>query len=166
MVARILDVIERRGSLVHADRTRAAVGSTYKWAIKRRLGGISTDPTAGLGKRAPAAGRTRLLTDVELVTFWNAIHSDDAPLSPRMKLICQLADLTGQRRTEIAGAMVKEVQLEGDFPKWTIPGDSKRNGILQRGRTKNRKEQSVPLVIPPFLVRFDRRKSRLHSFGR
>ncbi len=145
MIARVLDIIERRGSLVHADRTRAAIGSTFKWAIKRRHGNIPVDPTAGLGKRAPRAARTRLLTDDELAKFWHAIHCDDAPLTPRMRLICQLAVLTGQRRTEIAGAMVAEVHMMGDTPRWVIPGDSKRNGVLVRGRTKNRKEQIVPL---------------------
>lgn len=145
MIARVLDVIERRGSLVHADRTRAAIGSTFKWAIKRRHGGIHSDPTAGLGKRAPKAARTRLLTDTELAKFWHAIHREDAPLSKRMRLIFQLAVLTGQRRTEIAGAMVSEVHVEGEQPLWVIPGDSKRNGVLVRGRTKNRREQIVPL---------------------
>jgi integrase len=145
MVARILDRIERRGSLVHADRTKAAIGSTYKWAIKRRLGGVNFDPTAGLGKRASATARTRLLSDAELATFWRAIHSDDAPLTPRMRLICQLAVLTGQRRTEVAAAEVAEVDIDGPAPKWIIPGDSKRNGVLMRGRTKNKKQQNVPL---------------------
>ncbi len=145
MVARILDGIEHRGSLVHADRTKAAIGSTYKWAIKRRLGVINIDPTAGLGKRAPATARTRLMSEAELVAFWRAIHSEDAPLTLRMRLICQLAVLTGQRRTEVAAAENSEVDINGLAPKWIIPGDSKRNGVLLRGRTKNKKPQTVPL---------------------
>ena len=145
MVARILDGIERRGSLVQADRTKTAIGSTYKWAIKRRLGGVNIDPTTGLGKRASGTARTRLLSKAELCKFWHAIHSEAAPLSDSLRLICQLALLTGQRRIEVAAAEVSEVDLDGPEPKWIIPGDSKRNGVLMRGRTKNKRQQTVPL---------------------
>lgn len=145
MIARILDRVERRGSLVQADRTKTAIGSTYKWAIKRRLGGVNSDPTIGLGKRASGNPRTRLLNSAELTEFWHAIHSEVAPLTLRMRLICQLALLTGQRRIEVAAAKLTEVKIDGPSPTWTIPGDSKRNGVFIRGRTKNRKQQIVPL---------------------
>ena len=112
-IARILDLIEKRGSAVQADRTRAAIGSTFKWAVKRRLANVLADPTAGLGKRASSSARVRVLSDTELATLWKAVGSDKAPLTPQMRLIFQIACLTGQRRTEVAGARIDETSVRG-----------------------------------------------------
>ena len=64
-----------------------------------------------------------------------------------MRLIFQIACLTGQRRTEVAGARTDELALEGTCPMWIIPGDIKRGKHLTRGRTKNRKDQCLPLSV-------------------
>lgn len=161
-IARILDKIECRGALVQADRTRAAIGSTFKWAVKRRVGGVLTDPTIGLGKRAPSTRRTRVLSIEELCRFLAVLQDPDAPLSESMKLIFEIALLTGQRRSEVAGAKLVEVKLTGELPVWTIPGDSKRNGIYVRGRTKNRQEQLLPLSMQS-LARFKKAAALAHE---
>jgi integrase len=63
-----------------------------------------------------------------------------------MRLILQLAILTGQRRTEVAGARLSELHgLETDAAVWIIPGDVNRRGKIIEGRTKNGREQRVPL---------------------
>ena len=63
-----------------------------------------------------------------------------------MRLIIQLAMLTGQRRTEVAGARLSELHgLEGQEPAWIIPGDVNKRGNILEGRTKNGREQRVPL---------------------
>ena len=62
-----------------------------------------------------------------------------------MRLIFQLAVLTGQRRSEIAEALRLELSLEGNNPTWTIPGNDKKRGKVIRGRTKNGREQVTPL---------------------
>ncbi len=146
-IARILDAIEKRGSAVQADRTRAAIGSTFKWAVKRRLAHVMEDPTTGLGKRAASSARLRVLNNAELARVWKAVVSDKAPLTAQMRLIFQIAFLTGQRRTEVAGARTDELTLAGTCPMWTIPGDIKRGQRLTRGRTKNRKDQCLPLSV-------------------
>ena len=143
MVRGILDKIEAREAARQADHVKSAIGSTYKWARKRH--GLDHDPTVGLGKRAPSQPRTRVLTDDELKALWTAITSDDAPLSPPMRIIFQLAVLTGQRRSEVAGARRSELSLDVDKQLWTIPGDDKKRGKVVRGRTKNGKEQIIPL---------------------
>lgn len=145
MVARVLDDVEGRGAAVHADRVRSAIGSTFKWAIKRRRAEVSMDPTAGLGKRGPTVPRTRVLSDLELATFWHAIGAESSPLTPSMQLIVKLAVLTGQRRSEVCGARTSELDLEGAAPSWTIPGDRRQAGKIIRGRMKNRQPQVVPL---------------------
>jgi integrase len=63
-----------------------------------------------------------------------------------MRLILQLAILTGQRRNEVAGARRSELQgLDTDNAVWVIPGDVNKRGKIIEGRTKNGREQRVPL---------------------
>lgn len=145
MVARILDDVENRGAAVHADRVRSAIGSTFKWAVKRRRAGVLTDPTVGLGKRAPTTARTRVLDDTELEHFWRGISARGTPLTASMQLIVKLAILTGQRRAEVCGAKISELKLAGPIPIWIIPGDTKQAGEVIRGRMKNHHDQVVPL---------------------
>ena len=58
----------------------------------------------------------------------------------------QLAILTAQRRTEVAGARLSELQgLDTSNPVWVIPGDVNKRGKIIEGRTKNGREQKVPL---------------------
>jgi integrase len=139
----ILDRIEARGSIVQADRTRSAIGSMYAWARKRGL--YDGNPAAGLGRRAPSSPRTRVLADAELALLWSALDHPDAELSTGMISIIRLAILTGQRRTEVAGAKRSELLLECELPLWTIPGDTRKVGKVVRGRTKNRRTQMLPL---------------------
>ena len=54
--------------------------------------------------------------------------------------------ITGQRRDEIAGCRVAElVDLDGVTPLWVIPGDTNIRGKIVEGRTKNGREQRLPL---------------------
>ena len=144
MVAAILDKIEARGSRRTCDLVKTVIGSTYKWAMKRG-GGIDSDPTTGLGKRSPTGARNRVLTELELSTFWKALDDDSAPLSKPMRLILKLALLTGQRRSEVAGVCRSELNLDAAKPMWTIAGDTRSRGKVVEGRTKNGKEQVLPL---------------------
>ena len=138
MVARILDRIEERGATVHADRTKAAIGSTFKWAIKRRRAGLTVNPTAGLGKRSEGTARKRVLDSDELARFWRAVSAEEAPLTAPMRLVVKLAALTGQRREEVCGARQRELRLDGPAPTWTIPGDVKRVGKTIRAGRRTR----------------------------
>ncbi len=147
MVARVLDDVEERGSLVHADRVRSAIGSAFKWAIKRRQGGVTTDPTTGLGKRAPSVARTRVLNDAELIRFWQGVSAPESPLTKSLQIIVKLAVLTGQRRTEVCGAKLAELDLNAPLPIWAIPGDTKSAGKVLHGRMKNRRDQCIPLSL-------------------
>jgi integrase len=139
----ILDKIENRGSLVQADRTKSAISGVFAWGRKRHA--MTANPTAGLGKRSSSVERDRVLSDKEMSAFWRATKSKKAWLSKRMRLILQLAILTGQRRTEVAGARISELELDGKTPIWTLAGHTRRSGRVVRGRTKNRKAQVVPL---------------------
>ena len=139
----VLDKIEARGASVQCDRTRSAISSMYAWGRKRGL--IDNNPAAGLGRRAASGPRTRVLTAAELARLWQSTEAPDAWVSLSMQTIIRLAVLTGQRRTEIAGARLCELVLDGDTPTWTIPGDTRKTGKIIRGRTKNRQTQVLPL---------------------
>jgi integrase len=143
-VAAVLHVIEKRGALRRADHTKSAIGSTYRWAMKRGL--VSSNPTAGLGRRSPTTARTRVLTEEELRKLWQGLDRDDVGVAWSVRTVLKLVYLTGQRRLEVAGTRRSELRdLEGHAPLWVIPGDDKRGGKVIKGRTKNGKEQRVPL---------------------
>jgi integrase len=90
--------------------------------------------------------RTRSPTDAELGALWAVVEGQTGKLSQAVRLIIQLAIITGQRRTEFAGARVSELHgLDTDVPVWVIPGDVNKRGKIIEGRTKNGREQRVPL---------------------
>ena len=143
-VAAILHTVEKRGALRHTDHIKSVVSSTFRWGMKRGL--VASNPTTGLGRRASTVARTRVLTEDELRRLWQGLSRDDVGLSPAVRNVLKLAFLTGQRRLEVAGARQSELRdLNGAAPLWVIPGDDKRGGRVIEGRTKNGKEQRVPL---------------------
>ena len=144
-VTEVLNAIEERGALVNADRAKAAIGSTFKWARQRWPGKYPTNPTMGLGKRAPTGERRRILSNDEIAQLWSALENPAAPLSPPLRTIFKLALLTGKRRNEVGGARVQELHLAGHAPVWIIPGDSKLRGKVVKGRSKNAEDQVVQL---------------------
>jgi hypothetical protein len=63
-----------------------------------------------------------------------------------MRLIVQLAIVTAQRRDEVGGARKSELHgLDTEKPVWKITGDETHRGLVIEGRTKNGREQIVPL---------------------
>jgi integrase len=138
--------IEAGGAHVQSQNTKTAIGGVYRWAVRERL--VKSNPCAGIGRRSPLVARTRTPTDSELATLWATISDTSSTVSQPMRLILQLAILTGQRRTEVAGARISELHgLETDAPVWVIPGDVNRRGKIIEGRTKNGREQRVPLSM-------------------
>lgn len=143
-IVKICRSIAESGHVVQADRVRTAVGGVYRWGLKQAL--VKSSPARGIARRAPAVARTRTPTDNELALVWDAIENRAARLSPSVRLIIQLAITTGQRRTEVAGARLSELRgLDGEAAVWVIPGDTNNRGKIAKGRTKNRREQRVPL---------------------
>jgi integrase len=133
-IAKVLENIEGRSKHA-AHKARSAIGSTYRWAVKRRR--VKSNPTLGLGFTVQSKPRNRVLSSVELGSLWQAIENG-AGLSEAMRLILKLALLTGQRESEVAGARTAELQLSTGNPKWRIPSE--------RMKRKNR-EQIVPLSL-------------------
>lgn len=144
-----------------ADIARAAIGSTYRWAI--RQGYLEENPAAGLGQRQAIAPRTRTLSTSELGRLLTGLDDPHSPLDPVMRSILRIALYSAQRRNEVAFAQVSEFDFTSDPPTWTIPGRSRLGGTIDYGRSKNRQTQILPLT--PRLSDLFRSAVRKHGAG-
>lgn len=142
-VISICQRIEKTGASTQSERTKTTIGGVYRWAVRERL--ATVNPCAGIGRRSHKVDRKRTPTDDELKALWAGVENEDSKLSDAIRSIIKLAIVTGQRRTEVAGARASELDLNDKAPTWTIPGDTNRRGKIIEGRTKNGREQVVPL---------------------
>ena len=159
-IADIIGAIAARGSLVMADRTRAAIGSVFSWGLKSRtMKGLGMNPASGVAKNASNEGRNRSITEDELRAVWQGIDAAPAMihqktgiiiegrfhegLSEPVRLCIRLCWLTGSRRSEVVGAKVSEFNFPAKL--WVIPGAKLAKGRLTGGRTKNKQTKIVPL---------------------
>ena len=140
----VVGVLNKINADRQADLVKAAISSTFRWGMKRHE--VKSNPCTGLGLRAAVGVRTRVLTDAELEKLWRTTERDDIWFSDAMRRIIHLCLLTGQRRTQVAGVRKAELSnLDGVNATWTIPGNSLVRGKVIEGRTKNKKEQVLPL---------------------
>ena len=84
-------------------------------------GTIEISPLAGTKPPAPPTSRDRVLSPDELKTIWAAAEA----LNPTWRAFIRLLMLTGQRRNEVAGLHVNEI--EGDW--WTLPANRSKNSL-------------------------------------
>ncbi len=123
----LLDGIVDRGSPVMANRLFAYIRKVFNWAVDREI--ITESPCRGLKKPSEERSRDRVLTDGELVEFWNAADALGYPFGP----LYRLALLTAQRRGEVAAARWQDIDLKRGV--WTLP----------REKTKSDRANEVPL---------------------
>lgn len=125
-VAARLAEIENEHGPVPAARARAALSAMFNWAIREGFD-IAANPVLGTNRLAEPKSRERVLADAELAEIWRACRDDD------YGRIVKLLMLTAQRRDEVGGMAWSEIDQEKTL--WIIPG----------ARTKNHREQRVPL---------------------
>jgi integrase len=106
------------------------LGTLFRWALDLDL--ITADPTSGTRLRAKPVPRDRVLSDREIVLFWQGCERLGWPFRDLFRLLL----LTGQRRAEVAGVRWAEIDLEART--WTIP----------RERSKNDKSAFGALIRP------------------
>jgi integrase len=123
-VRAMLDEIE---APIAANRVHSIVRKFFNWAVENDL--IANSPVAGVRAPNPETSRDRILTDEELKAVWRATEKEGHPFGT----VLQVLILTGQRRSEVAGMMWSEVDLEAGT--WTLP----------RERVKNDRRHEVPL---------------------
>ena len=124
-IVAVIDDLEIRSGKVSADRARAALSAFFAWCIDR--GYVENNPTMNVRARAPSGGRTRVLSEGELVEVWQASLDDD------YGKVVKLLILSGQRRGEIGGLAWSEVNLD------------ERQIELPPERTKNGRAHVIPL---------------------
>jgi integrase len=132
-VLAVIDAAIKRDSPWQAHHLHSYASRLFNWAIERGTYGIDASPCERMrpskiiGVKEP---RTRVLDDDELRALWRAARGLDYPLGPFVQMLV----LTGQRRSEVADARWREIDL--DKRVWTIP----------HGRMKAGAAHVVPLT--------------------
>ncbi|MDA9230636.1 tyrosine-type recombinase/integrase [Alphaproteobacteria bacterium] len=84
-------------------------------------GTLEVSPLAGTKPPASPTSRDRVLSIDELKSIWNAADA----LTPTWQAFIRFLMLTGQRRNEVAGLHVNEI--DGDW--WTLPANRSKNSL-------------------------------------
>ena len=100
-----------------ANRVHSLLSKLLNFAIERDV--IEHFPMYGMRKRTSEQPRDRVLSDSEIIEFWNALGSTSGSMLLKMILV------TGQRPGEVRQMQWKEVQ-DG---LWTIPREKTKNGL-------------------------------------
>jgi len=124
-IAVLLSQIETASGPVARNRVRASLSAFFSWAIKEGL--AENNPVSGTAKADEGGPRERVLTKEELAAIWRGLGED------RYGDIVRLLILTGQRREEIGGLRLSEI----DFDRGLI--------VLPPTRTKNKRSHELPM---------------------
>lgn len=120
-VIEMIEGIVARGAPVQANRVLATLSRFFGWLAERDV--VTVSPVEGIRKPAPEVSRDRILSDAEIVAFWNATE----PLGYPFGTISRILLLTGQRRTEVSGTRWSDLDM--DRREWLIPAERAKNGI-------------------------------------
>ena len=124
-VAVLLGEIETASGPSARNGVRASLSGFFTWAIREGL--IEINPVTGTAKADQGRPRERVLTQGELATIWRNLPQG------RFGDIVRLLILTGQRRNEIGGLRLSEI----DFDRGLL--------VLPPARTKNKRQHELPL---------------------
>lgn len=118
------------------ERSESAAAKAHKWlrkffnyAVDKKSRHLKSSPMHAMPSPFADGKRTRVLSDSELKTVWDATAELSAPFRDMIRLLI----LTGQRLREVARIDWAEINI--DKGEWVIPGS----------RTKNKHPHLVPL---------------------
>jgi integrase len=97
----------------------AVLSKMFSWLGERRR--MCTNPCTGVARPKPPPARDRVLTDVEIVPFWQAASTERAEVASVLKLLL----LTGCRLREVAD--MRRAELSDGGATWTIPSERTKN---------------------------------------
>lgn len=115
-IIKLLDELVDRGVPVMAKQTHAAIRRLFNWAADRDM--VDGSPCVRIPVPGHAIERDRILTEAEIRAVWNAAGQLTAPFGACIKLML----LTGQRRSEVAGAAWSHLDLKKAL--WTLPREA------------------------------------------
>ena len=119
-VVAVIDAVIARGARHQARNVFGYARRLFGWAIARGVYGITSSPLDRMKPRdliGEKKARTRTLTDPEIIALWRAAGRLGYPYGPLFQLLL----LTGQRRSEIAEASWREIDLKARL--LTIPAE-------------------------------------------
>lgn len=117
------------GAPQYANRAHALILLIGNFGVE--IEAIETNPAHGIQKQFEETTRERMLTESEIAALWT--HLEFVACTRPMALAIRFLLTTGQRRGEVAGLHVRELNLKE--PVWIIPSS----------RSKNKREHVVPL---------------------
>ncbi len=130
----VLDSLMDEGLESRANTFLNYIRMLFNWAVDRDI--IESAPTDRIKPPGQAISRERVLTFDELKTVWEASFPNQERECGVHGHIVRVLMLTGQRRSEVAGMLWSELDLEEKT--WEIPAS----------RTKNKLPHIVPLPDP------------------
>jgi integrase len=97
---------------------RSHLSTMFGWLVEHRR--VASNPCASVHKPDGGKARDRVLSDAEIVKFWQAAETEK--LAPMLKLLL----LTGCRPREVLGMTRSEISDDG---VWTIPSERSKNHL-------------------------------------
>jgi integrase len=117
IATRLMEIAATNGPSA-SNRCKGSLGALFSWAISTGL--LDVNPASMVDKAIENGPRSRLLSDTELRTVWQALGDDD------YGTVVRLLILTGLRRGEIGELHWSEVDLNSNLI--TIPPSRSKNG--------------------------------------
>lgn len=124
----IIDKVVARGATVTANRTLACIRKMLNFAVERDI--IEVSPCHSVKMPSKESPRDRVLTQDEIMTFWQGLDNDKVAMSKETKLALRLVLATAQRKGEILEAEWSEIDMQNRW--WTIPKEKAKNGLSHR----------------------------------
>jgi integrase len=128
-IINLLDDVVDRGSPVMANRLLALLRKMFSFAVKQDI--LGATPCVEIDKPTEETPRDRVLSSMEIATFWHGLEK--ASMLPLTRLALKLMLATAQRRDEVVSAPWSEFSLSESV--WEIPA----------ARSKNKNAHRVPL---------------------
>jgi integrase len=122
------------GAAMH-NQVLASASAIFGWAVKQEI--IEVNPCSGVERRA-AKSRERILSDIEIVSFWKEFDTADLVAGGALKILL----LTAQRSVEVAHMRHEDIAPDG---WWVLKGET-TNGAAPWCGTKNKVTSAVFLT--------------------
>ncbi len=123
-VVLLLDGIVDRGAQIAANRTLALIRKMFNFGVSRSI--LELNPCAGVQAPSREHQKDRVLSDEEIVQFWQGLETASMFLVTKLALRFML--VTGQRLGEVT--QITHDQIDGSW--WTIPASIAKNGRAHR----------------------------------
>lgn len=118
--AEIRELVEGVKGEVLPNRVLTTLKTVFRWAVENDW--IDADPTQGVKKPKAEVSRDRVLSMDEIATIWREAGQLGFPFTEYVRTLL----LTGQRRSEIAGAKWDWIDLKA--ATLTLPASETKNG--------------------------------------